>query len=288
MQKYRCVVLVLLIFFCACDAPIPEPEPEPIERVPYNTIIETGKFVHQYELEAPAVALPPDVKAVIVPHGGESIAMAAEVIAGLAALDPKTVILIAPNHTKIGPKIATTYAAFSTYDGMVLPQEVKIRSLEGKGLAGIEDALFEDEHSVGILMPLLARYLPGARAVPVIFQKGVPFNTAKRALDTLCDLSDSNTVIVASIDFSHGLSSREEKLRRASMLGCIMAYDAAGVLNLDATYVDAPVVLAALLQLMKDSGCNLEFIAGANSTELLGREVPAATGYMTFAFYAAA
>ena len=122
--------------------------------------------------------------------------------------------------------------------------------------------------------------------MPLIFQKNIPFNVAKQALDTACDLSDPGTVIVASIDFSHGLSSREEQLRRACMLECIWAYDAPGVLNLDATYVDAPVVLAALLQLMKDNGCAVEFIAGANSTELLGREVPAATGYMTFAFYA--
>jgi len=284
MQKYKCAFLGLLIFLCACSAPA-IPEPEPMTRVPYNRIINTDIFVRENELRAAPVRLPPGTKAVIVPHGGESIGMAAEVVAGLAELNPKTILLIAPNHTKAGPKIATTYAAFSAYDGMVLPREGMIRVLEGRSLAGIEDALFVEEHSVGILMPLLARYLPGAKAVPLIFQKGVTFSAAKLAIDTLCELSDPDTVIVASIDFSHGLSSREENLRRASMLECIRSYDAAGVLNMDATYVDAPVVLGTLLQLMKDSGCSMELIAQANSTELLGREVPAATGYMTFVFY---
>jgi len=285
MKKFIGSALSLaVIFLCACTG-AGTPENPSAAPAAYSKIINTAKFVHEYELEAPPVTLPPGVKAVIVPHGGESIGMAAEIIAGLAALGPKTVILIAPNHTKAGPKIAATYAAFSAYHGLVLPHEEKIRTLEGRGLAGVEDALFEEEHSVGILMPLLARYLPGAKAVPLLFQKGVPFNTAKRAVDTACDLSDPDTVIVASIDFSHGLPSREERLRRASMLECILAYDAAGVLNLDATYVDAPVVLGALLQLMKDNGCAVELIAQANSTELLGREVPAATGYMTFVFY---
>ncbi|MCL1951342.1 MAG: AmmeMemoRadiSam system protein B, partial [Oscillospiraceae bacterium] len=217
--------------------------------------------------------------------GGEAIRMAAGIIGGLAESSPKTVILVGPNHTTNGPKIATTYAAFSAYGGMVLPREDKLRALTGRGLARVDDALFETEHSVGIHMPLLARYLPGAAAAPVIFQKNVPFNTAKRALDALYDLSDPDTVLVASIDFSHGLSSREEQLRRVKMLECIRAYDAAGVLALDATYVDAPVLLAALLQLMKDNGCAMELVAGANSSELLGREVPAPTGYMTIVFY---
>ncbi|MCL2300292.1 MAG: AmmeMemoRadiSam system protein B [Firmicutes bacterium] len=284
MQKYKCAFLGLLIFLCAC-AVTEEPEPESITRVPYNKIVKTDCFVRENELDAPnPVILPPGTKAVIVPHGGESIRMAAEVIAGLAALNPKTVILVGPNHTKNGPKITTTYAAFSAYDGIVLPREDLIRVLEGRGLAGTEDALFVTEHSVGILMPLLARYLPGAKAVPVIFQKGVTFGAAKLAIDTLCELAGPDTVVVASIDFSHGLPSREEQHRRASMRECIRIYDAAGVLNLDATYVDAPVLLGTLLQRMKDSGCAVEFIESANSTELLGREVPAATGYMTIAF----
>ena len=276
-----------MIFLCACIAqPIQPTEPDPTPAGTYSRVINTGKFAARNELEAPAVALPLDVKAVIVPHGGEALRMAAQVVHGLAeSRQPKTVVLLAPNHTAKGPKIAATYAAFSNYDGMVLPREDLIRSLEGRGLAGIDDALFEDEHSVGIIMPLLARYLPGARAVPLIFQKGASFNTAKQAVESVCDLSDPDTVIIASIDFSHGLSSREEQPRRAKMLECIRAFDSASVLGLDGTYLDAPAVLATLLQLMKENGCGVELIAGANSSELLGREVPAATGYMTIVFY---
>jgi len=284
MKISKCVCLCLLAFLCGCSAAEPV---QPAEPAAYSKLINTGKFAARNELEAPAVTLPPDVRAVIVPHGGEAIRMAAEVIAGLAQCEnrPGTIILIGPNHTIMGPKIATTYAAFSAYDGLVLPREDLVRAVEGRGLAHVGDALFEDEHSLGILLPLLARYLPGARAAPLIFQKGASFNTAKQALDTLCELSGPGTVIVASIDFSHGLSSREERPRRAAILECIRAFDSAGVLGLDGTYIDAPVVLAALLQRMKEDGCAVELIAQANSSELLGREVPAATGYMTIVFY---
>jgi len=282
MRILKCILPVLLIFLCACTAEPVQPEPAPT----YSKIINTGKFAPIGDLEAPAASLPANVRAVIVPHGGEALPMAAAVFAALAERPPETVILIAPNHTSLGPKIATTYAAFSNYHGLVLPQENIIQALEGRGLAGVDDALFEDEHSVGILMPLLARYFPGVKAVPLIFQKGVSFNAAKQAIDTACALAGPNVLLVASIDFSHGLSSREEQVRRAKIIECIRAYDAAVPLDLDSTYVDAPVVLAALLQRCKENACAMELIAQANTSELLGREVPAATGYMTIAFYA--
>ena len=278
MKKIICVLLLLPALLCACS------ETKPMENERYSVAVNTAKFAARNELEAQPIVLPQGTRAVIVPHGGEAIHMAAEVIAGLAAFAPKTVIFIAPNHRVLGPKIACTYAAFENYDGMVLPREDVIRALEGVDV-GIDDTLFEDEHSVGILMPLLARYLPGAKAVPLIFQKGAPFNAAKRVLDKALALAGPDTVVVASIDFSHGLSAREERPRREAILESIRMLDSVGVLHLDGTFVDAPVVLAALLQRMKENGCAPEFIAQANSSELLGRDVPAATGYLTIAFH---
>ncbi|MDR2686148.1 MAG: AmmeMemoRadiSam system protein B [Oscillospiraceae bacterium] len=193
-----------LVFLGACAVePAPPPTPAPV----YSKVIRTAQFAPTGDLDAPAADLPANVRAVIVPHGGEALPMAAAVFAALAERPPDTVVFIAPNHTSLGPKIATTRAAFSNYHGLVLPREDIVQALEGRGLAGIGDALFEDEHSVGILMPLLARHLPGVRAVPLIFQKGVSFNAAKQAVDTACALAGPGALLVASIDFSHGLSS---------------------------------------------------------------------------------
>ena len=212
--------------------------------------------------------------------------LAAELIKGLAEHPPETVILLGPNHPAEGPKIAATYAAFATYNGIVHPNEALMNILERERLAGISGALFEKEHSIGALIPLIARYLPGAEIVPLIFHRGTPLRQARAAIDAVYDLTDSSTVIIASIDFSHTLPSCEEPARRAKMLEYIEDYDWSTILTLDETYLDAPVILAAILQLLEEGGdSRMEVAASANAADMLGFEVPDATGYLTLVFY---
>ena len=280
------MILLLALALCACG-PEAATEPEPTGAAAFSgKVIDTRMFADRSYYEGQAVELPPNTKVVIVPHAQIALGMSAAAIGGLARRGPKTVVLLGPNHRAIAPRIATTYAAFSTFDGLALPREDLIRSLESKGLAGVNDALFEEEHSIGAVVPVIARYLGGARVVPVIFQKSARLDGAKKAIAEACDFSDPDTVIVASIDFSHGLTSREEHGRRAKMLEYIEDFNAAAILGLDSTYLDAPALLSALLQLLQENGIrNMAVIDGANIAELAGYEVPDATGFLTIAFY---
>ena len=282
-KPYRLCVLLPLLFLFACSS---QSAPETTEPVFSGKVIDTMMFANRSDYDGDAIRLPPNVKAIIVPHAQIALGMAAEVIGGLKEQNPKTVVLIGPNHRAIAPRIATTYAAFHTFDGLALPHEELIRSLETKGLAGVNDALFEEEHSIGAVVPVVSRYLGGARVVPIIFQKSARIDGAKKAISAVHDFSDPDTVIIASIDFSHGLTSREEYNRRAKILEYIKAYNAAAILGLDSTYLDAPSMLAAMLQLLQENGIqNMEVIAEANIAELAGFEVPDATGFITIVFY---
>ena len=210
---------------------------------------------------------PRTTKAVIVPHHDIALGMAEEVISPLADINPKTIILVGPNHTANGPKIT------STSDGAKISR-----------LIGANDVLIENEHSVGNLMPLVKKYFPDANVIPIIFQKGVPFDNAKKVMEAAFFQPD--VIVIASIDFSHGLSSQEEKMRRGKMEEYIKGFDSAAIMGLDETYLDAPVVLAALLEVLKENVVhNADIIAGANASDILGAEVPDATGYLTVTLY---
>jgi len=281
--------LVLLLACAACAAETPPPEIHPIAGAASSgRLIDARQFVERgaFDTGAPPASLPQGVKALIVPHHTVAARLAARLIGGLAEQAPKTIILLGPNHPADGPKIATTYAAFTTYHGTLRPRADLVRALESRRLAGISDALFEKEHSIGALAPLISRYLPDAGIVPMIFQRGVSLQNARKAIGTVYSIDDEDAVIIASIDFSHGLSPREEPARRAGILAYIEAYDWRAILGLDDTYLDAPVVLAALLQLLQEHGCNrMQLFDSANAADVLGYDVPDATGYLTMAFY---
>jgi len=210
------------------------------------------------------VGKPRTVKAVIVPHDVIAFALAEDVIRFLADDKPQKIFLCGPNHTANGPKIA------STRDG------AKLHSL-----IGANDELIKTEHSVGNLLPIIERHLPDTKVVPVIIQKGASFDAAKKVMDVM--FSEPETIIVASIDFSHGLPAREEQVNRAKTEEYIKNFASSSIMGLDETYLDAPVVLAAMLEVLK--GCRIETIASTNAAEVLGMEVQEATGYLTIVFY---
>ena len=246
-------------------------------------LVDARRFVKRDDFEgAQPVKLPNSVKALVVPHHTVASRLAARLIGGLAEHPPETVVLLGPNHANTGPGIATTYAAFTTYHTTIRPDETRIRVLENKRFAGVSDALFEHEHSVGALVPLIAKYLPQTKIVPIVFHRGVPLRDAMEAIGTVYSIEDASTVIIASIDFSHGLPSKEEPARRAKILEYVEAYDWRAVLPLDETYLDAPVVLAALLRMMEGE---ITVFDSANAADLLGHDVPDATGYLTVAFH---
>jgi len=272
---------MLLLLLTACAAPS-QPEPTPPFAGP---VIATQHFAARAKYNAPnPVTLPAGVRAVIVPHHDTALKLAANLLAGLEGQPYETVILLGPNHSANGPRIATARAAFSTWDGLLPPCADIINALSAQGIAGVADKLFEEEHSVGSVVPLITRYLPGARIVPLIIRKGTPFADALRALETARDFAGPDTLVVASVDFAHGVPPRAELARRSQMIRHIETLDAEAVLALDETCLDAPAVLAALLRAMRDEGLSAAVTDGANSAELLGAPLPEVTGYITGAF----
>jgi len=290
-KAIRRLLPILLCLACiSCSGDVQEPERETqVRHAAYSgKVIDTKQFVEQsaFEISGAGYALQTGVKALVVPHHTVASKLAAELLKGLAENPPETVILLGPNHTNAGPKIASAYASFASYHGVVRPNEALVNALERERLAGISNALFEEEHSIGALIPLIARYLPGAKIVPLIFHKGTPLRQARAAIDAVYDPTDASTMLIASIDFSHTLPSYEEPARRAKMLEYIEDYDWGTILTLDETYIDAPVIMAALLQLLEENGSSrMEVAASANAADMLGFAVSDATGYLTLVFY---
>ena len=141
---------------------------------------------------------PRKLKAAIVPHDVIAARLAEDMIASLGDERPEKIFLVGPNHAAVGPKIISTHGGAAMLNG----------------LAAANDELIQKEHSIGNVLPFLERHLPGVEVIPVIFHKAASLDAVKKVMGLM--FAESGAVVVASIDFSHGLPPLFMKTARFS------------------------------------------------------------------------
>ena len=158
-----------------------------------------------YFSKAPAT-LPDNVHALILPHAGYQYSgtVAAAAVRSVAGKTFSRVVVMGPSHSLPMENVASVPDAthYATPLGEV-PLDVElINSLKKypqfKTIPGAD----EGEHSVQIEIPLLQRALGEFRLVPIVVgQLDEP--TTSQMGRVLAGLIDSNTLVVASSDFTH-------------------------------------------------------------------------------------
>jgi MEMO1 family protein len=122
----------------------------------------------------------------------------------------KNFIIIGPDHTDAGKNFVTTSkASFFTSFGELKPIPGLAETLQDLKLASIEEAPFDPEHSIGAQMLIISKIFPESRVTPIIVNSHTPSAQAEALGKKLAELADEETVIVASVDFSHYLSTTQ-------------------------------------------------------------------------------
>lgn len=139
------------------------------------------------------------VKGVVLPHHmivKENIERLYAQIS--ASNDIKRVIILSPNHFHYG------FNYIQTTDRLNADLDAKFISvLSGRKGAFLEPKYFEEEHGVGVHLPLIEQYFQGAKVVPVIMKKYTPKERLDHLIDVILQQDLANTLVIASIDFSH-------------------------------------------------------------------------------------
>ncbi|MCG2810879.1 MAG: AmmeMemoRadiSam system protein B [Candidatus Aminicenantes bacterium] len=206
-----------------------------------------------------------------------------ETLAGNAK--PQRVVIIGPDHSGRVPKgLAISGLKWKTPFGYLQPDRKAIRVI-GKylGLKDNNPEYFFKEHSIGILVPFVKYYFPHAKIVPVIVGEGISRDSLEQLVHALGEISDDNTHVILSMDFSHGKTAEEGKLTDAIAADVILngAYDK--IWGLD---VDCRPGLYLMLRLhAKD-----RVIIGthSNSAEVSRKNLKNCTTYFTVYFISAA
>jgi len=173
-----------------------------------NDAVELRSQVEELLDQARSRSEGPVARALVVPHAGYVFSgpTAALAFAMLPAEGIRRVILLGPSHHMSfggGALPAVGVDAFETPLGRIPLDLDAIHSLRGhRHFSGPAEA-HDSEHSLEVELPFLQVIAPKAKLIPIAVGASTDLETCVQMAETLSELLDDGTFIIASSDFTH-------------------------------------------------------------------------------------
>ncbi|HYG56790.1 MAG TPA: AmmeMemoRadiSam system protein B [Symbiobacteriaceae bacterium] len=221
----------------------------------------------------------------VVPHHNLAGAMLSTFFIQLEAAPPKSVIVIGPNHEHRGQRVITGRRGWATPFGTVAADQEMVDALVKAGLATLDDAALEQEHTVGALMPYLKYHAPATRVVPIILHRDISLAEMEKLAQVLAPLLAEGSLLVASVDFSHYLTRAEAEAKDHITWAAIERFDLAGLKRMGPDHLDSPAALGILMLTMRQLGAGGPAVEGhTNAGVLLGSDQIDTTSYFVLTY----
>lgn len=223
----------------------------------------------------------------IIPHHLYPGFIFADFFSRLSPQNPKTIILIGPNHYERGNfKALTSVYGWQTPFGVVEPNELFINKLVKENLIKIDGEVVSADHAVAGSMPFVKYYLPNVRVVPILLSGHMTQEETRILASNLKKRMDKDTVIIAAVDFSHYLTNQQAQEKDKVTLEVMKNFDYRQLFSLNNDYLDSPPSIATLLMMMQMLGTTkMQLLHHTNSGELQKDDYIETTSYFSIAYY---
>ena len=241
--------------------------------------------LRQAEEAVPAADIEKDISAIVVPHHLLASSMIAETFRRASGREIETVVIVGPNHDKIGPApVVSANGSWPAAAGAEVPTDpILVGGLLSTLQAPANPEAFRAEHSVGAIVPFAHHFFPQAKIVPIIVRPDAPRDSVERLSGWLAGLDSEKTLIVFSIDFSHYLARPEAEKMDVDTRKVIEADDAEAAIHMGGAHFDSPPTLATALRLAKMKTYTIRILDHGNSNDFLAAPLDLTTSYFTVA-----
>ncbi len=168
-----------------------------------------------------------EIKGLVAPHAGYTYSgpVAAHAYKALHQDGlPDTFIVIGPNHHGIGASVALGDEEFKTPLGTVEIDTDMVDELKGE-LIQVDNNTHINEHSIEVQLPFLQYLSEDIRIVPICVTKQDFETVVEMGRILKKAVSNKDTVIIASTDFSHYVLKRIAEERDGMAIDKIIAND---------------------------------------------------------------
>lgn len=228
-----------------------------------------------------------EIKGGIIPHDLFPGFIIADFFKKLSFQNPKTIIMIGPNHYEKGNfKALSSIYSWETPYGTLNPERDFIDVLLSKNLLQIDEEVLPYDHAVSAILPFIKYYISNAKVVPVLLKRGFSENESDILASEIAGMVDEGTVIIASVDFSHYLTGEEAKKKDEITLKIMQDFDYPKLYPLNNDYMDSPPSIGVLLKVMQKLGStNSKILFHTNSGELQKNSGIETTSYFSITYY---
>jgi AmmeMemoRadiSam system protein B len=219
--------------------------------------------------------------------------LAAKMIAGffreLSYDQPKTIVVIGPNHKRIGfGGLQTSSSDWATPFGRLEADGEIVKILVDKLNASENDSVMQEDHAISALVPYIRYYMPDVRIVPILLHGNYSSADSLRLGKLLGKISsdDSGSIaIIASVDFSHYLDAGTAYKMDDITLKAIRNNDIKAISRMSNDNMDSPPSIITMLGAMGAIGAAGPETAGhSNSSDITGSGYDNTTSYFTMFF----
>lgn len=158
---------------------------------------------------------------------------------------PGTVVILSPNHFNSGDhKILLSQYPYDTPWGRLMPDVETSKRLLAEGVAYQQEQPFNREHGISTLVGFLKYALPDTQVVPIMLKRSVTSAEVQALGEQLNALLPQDSLVIASVDFSHHLNRVAASFHDAKSIAAIANFDFQSVATSE---VDSPQSITALL-----------------------------------------
>ncbi len=223
----------------------------------------------------------------VVPHHLLASDLIAEFFSSVSKhVTPRRFIIIGPNHPDAGIfKITTGRNDWETVYGNVASDQSVVAAAEKLSFVGEDVNVLTHEHSVYTLIPFIRVYFPEATVVPFAISSDITTTELNDFVEALKPFIDEKTFVIASVDFSHYLSSDSAKEKDNVMRKLMEERSYNTMRGLQSDFLDSPASLITTMRLTEESGASeIKIIKNVTSADIIGQPLDSSTSYFTILF----
>lgn len=180
---------------------------------------------------------------------------------------PKTVVIIGPNHYNVGKSdILISKYPYKTPWGWLQSDNEIIDKLLKEKIAVNEENPFSREHSISALVGFIKYHLPESKIIPIILKRDISKEKSQDLAEKLNKALPDDSVVIASVDFSHHLSNLASKFHDQKSIAAVSNFDCERIYQSE---IDSPGSICALEKYLELKNAGKIDYENINSAEFL-------------------